>query len=129
MTEHMSESKETVIGVSKLLKDYDGGRTIAIYVGDVSSFTDYFVISTARSMTHLGGLHRRVEEYLSRHDVKPFNRHKRSDENEWTLLDFGFIVVHLMTEEMREFYELERLWFNGTVVYRDEDDVGDNGER
>ncbi|MFO8064437.1 MAG: ribosome silencing factor [Spirochaetota bacterium] len=120
----MSENKETVIEVSELLKDYDGGGTVAIYVGEVSSFTDYFVISTARSMTHLSGLHRRVEEHLSRRNVNPLNRHKRSDENGWTLLDFGFMVIHLMTEDMREFYELERLWFNGTVIYRDEDDNG-----
>ena len=132
MTEHTFENRQTinrdtVIEVSELLKDYEGGGTIAIYVGEVSSITDYFIISTARSMTHLGGLHRRIEEYLSQRDVKPLNRHKRSEENAWTLLDFGFMVVHLMTEDMREFYELERLWFNGTVIYQDEEERESGG--
>jgi ribosome-associated protein len=116
----MSENKGEVIEVSQLLSYYEGADTLAIYVGDVCSFTDYFVITTARSMAHLGGLHRRLEEHLGKQDIKPLNSHKRSDENGWTLLDYGFMVVHLMTEEMREFYELERLWFHGQVVYSDE---------
>ena len=117
----MSENKSEVIEVSELLSYYEGGDTLAIYVGGVCSFTDYFIITTARSMAHLGGLHRRLEEHLGKQDMKPLNSHKRSDENGWTLLDYGFMVVHLMTEEMREFYELERLWFHGEVIYRDND--------
>lgn len=116
----MSESKQEVIEVSKLLSHYDGADTVAMYVGDVCGFTDYLVITTARSMAHLSGLHRRLEEHLGPRDLRPLNSHKRSDENGWTLLDYGFMVVHLMTEEMRAFYELERLWFNGEVIYHDE---------
>jgi ribosome-associated protein len=116
----MLENRQHVIEASELLSNYDGEDTIAIYVGEVCSFTDYFVICTARSMAHLGGLHRRLEEHLGSRDVRPLNSHKRSDENGWTLLDYGFMVVHLMTEDMRSFYELERLWFNGEVIYRDE---------
>jgi ribosome-associated protein len=118
----MSENRQEVLDVSKLLSHYDGENTLAIYVGEVCGFTDYFVITTARSMAHLRGLHRRLEEHLGPRDVRPLNSHKRSDENGWTLLDYGFMVVHLMTEEMRAFYELERLWFSGEIVYHEESD-------
>jgi ribosome-associated protein len=116
----MSENKQHVLDASKLLTHYDGEDTLAIYVGEVCGFTDYLVITTARSMAHLSGLHRRLEELLGDRDLRPMNSHKRSDENGWTLLDYGFMVVHLMTEDMRSFYELERLWFGGDVIYRDE---------
>ncbi|MFP4067486.1 MAG: ribosome silencing factor [Spirochaetaceae bacterium] len=116
----MLENRDEVLEVSRLLADYDGEETLAIYVGEVCSFTDFLVITTARSMAHLGGLHRRLEEHLGPRDIRPLNSHKRSDENGWTLLDYGFMVVHLMTQDMREFYELERLWFHGEVIYHDE---------
>ena len=122
----MSENKHTehteeVRAVSELLTHYDAENTVALNVAEVCSFTDYLVITTARSMAHLRGLHRRVEEHLGPRDIHPINSHKRSDENGWTLLDYGFMIIHLMTEEMREFYELERLWFNGEIIYDDRD--------
>lgn len=120
MSENNNDRKDAVIEVSELLTHYEGADTIALYVSEVCSFTDYLVITTARSTAHLGGLHRRLEEYLGKHDIRPLNSHKRSAENGWTLLDYGFMVIHLMTEDMREFYELERLWFNGEVIYRAE---------
>lgn len=110
--------KDHVDRIAGLLDEHRGRDTVALYVGEAASFTDYFVITTATSMGHLRGLHRQLEEYLHEAGIPPLNRHKRSDENAWTLLDCGFVVIHLMTEEMREFYDLERLWFGGDVVYR-----------
>jgi ribosome-associated protein len=113
-----SESKSHVDRISALLDEHRGQNTVAMYVGDAASFTDYFVITTASSMGHLRGLHRQLEEYLHAEGIPPLNRHKRSDENAWTLLDCGFVVIHIMTDEMREFYDLEHLWFGGQVVYQ-----------
>lgn len=113
-----SESKSHVDQIAALLDEHRGQNTIAMYVGDAASFTDYFVITTASSMGHLRGLHRQLEEYLHAEGIPPLNRHKRSDENEWTLLDCGFVVIHIMTDEMRDFYDLEHLWFGGEVVYQ-----------
>ncbi|MFP4372796.1 MAG: ribosome silencing factor [Spirochaetaceae bacterium] len=115
----MSENRRQVIDASELLSHHDGEDTLAIYVAEVCSFTDYLIITTARSSAHLRGLHRRLEEHLIGRNIRAVNSHKRSDGNGWTLLDYGFMVVHLMTEEMRDFYELERLWYNGDVVYDD----------
>ncbi len=115
----MSENKQQVIDASQVLSHHDGEDTLAIHVAEVCSFTDFLVITTARSTAHLRGLHRRLEEHLAKRDIRPLNSHKRSDGNGWTLLDYGFMVVHLMTEEMRAFYELERLWYNGEIVYDD----------
>lgn len=121
--EHMSDSstdptpREHVEAIAELLDDHRGTNTLAMYVGETASFTDYFVISTASSMGHLRGLHRQLEEYLHAEGIPPLNRHKRNDENAWTLLDCGFLVIHIMTEDMREFYDLEHLWFGGEVIY------------
>lgn len=121
--------KEHVDRIAGLLDEHRGKDTVALYVAGAASFTDYFVITTASSMGHLRGLHRQLEEYLHRAGIPPLNRHKRSDENAWTLLDCGFVIIHIMTEEMREFYDLERLWFGGEVVYSAAggDGPGDDG--
>jgi ribosome-associated protein len=114
----LSSEREHVDAIAALLEEHRGRDTVAMYVGEAASFTDYFIISTASSMGHLRGLHRQVEEHLHGAGIPPLNPHKRGSENAWTLLDCGFVVIHLMTDEMREFYDLEHLWFGGEVIYR-----------
>lgn len=115
--ESMSDNKDHVQGVAQLLSDYQGEHTVAIDISEQSAFTDYFIITTVRSTGHLQGLVRRIQEYLEETELEIPGSLKRPTDSGWTLIDFGFMVVHLMTKEKRDFYELERVWFEGRVVY------------
>ena len=107
-----SESREAALGVARLIHEHKGEDTVVLGIGGVSSFADYFVISTARSSAHLTGLHREVHAYLHSRGIRPRGGgHRSGGESGWLLLDCGDFVIHLMEKEQREFYDLERLWF------------------
>ena len=112
-----SQSKQIVYRVAEALAEQQGQDTIALDVRENSDFADYLIITTARSQTHLNGLYRRAHEELDSHGRTPRQSVKRVSESGWVLLDCDDIIVHLMLKEQREFYELERLWFDAIRVF------------
>ncbi len=104
---------------AKLLADAQAKDTVAIDVREVSGVTDYLLIGTVNSLAHVQGLVDQIRDLTAEYDIEPLSGVKRPTEVGWTLVDYGFVVVHLMTRSVREFYELEKLWFSGTRVYGD----------
>ena len=115
--EDMSSSRATAIAVARLLEEHKAEDTVVLEVGPVCSWTDYFVIATARSTTHMGSLLDRVLAALDERSVARRNSSRDSVESGWVLIDCGNVVVHLMDQEKRDFYELEKLWFMAAEVY------------
>ncbi len=111
------DNDAAALGVARVLDDHKGEDTLCLFVGDISSITDYLVIATARSVAHMRGLVNRIGEYLESADRVDTRPRKKPDESGWTLIDCGNVVIHIMTKEKREFYELERLWFEADIVY------------
>lgn len=106
-----------VLDLARLLDEHNGLDTMVLDIGAQASWTDFFVITTATSATHMQGLLRYVREFLNSHSVEPLRRRKQVSDDTWLLIDCGDFVIHIMLKETREFYELERLWFGGTVLY------------
>ena len=110
--------KNDVLDIARLLEDHRGEHVTALYIGEMSDWTDYFIITTVRSAAHLKGLLRLLDEALSEKSITPSRSAKaRSRETGWVLIDCGRFVIHLMDREHRDFYELEKLWFNNELVY------------
>ncbi|OGS42568.1 MAG: ribosome silencing factor [Elusimicrobia bacterium RIFOXYD12_FULL_66_9] len=89
----------------------DGKKAEQVVVLDVrksSSLVDFLVIGTALSRPHLEALEHQAEEGLLHAGLEVHHRSRpRSDS--WRVLDFGGLMVHLMTAEARELYDLEKL--------------------
>lgn len=115
--EDTAKSERMVQNIARFIEDHNGLDTVAIYIGDQSSFTDYFIISTVTSWTHLKGLFRELKGFLSDKGIDPINHQKILKEDTWVLVDCGNAVIHLMNREMRDFYELEKLWYTGKKVF------------
>jgi ribosome-associated protein len=78
----------------------------------VSGVADYFLLATAESSPQLRAVQDAVEEALKRdYGLDPLHREGRDSRN-WTVLDYGGLVVHLFHRNAREFYGIERLWEN-----------------
>lgn len=82
---------------------------LLLEVADVLAVVDIFLLATAASDRQLRAVAEAIEERGREHGRRPQQREGRPDSG-WMLLDFGDVVVHLFSDEQREFYELERLW-------------------
>ena len=86
------------------------GQTItALDVRGKTSFTDYMVVVTGTSDRHLKALCDYVVEKLKEQGVRPLGIEGDLG-SDWVLLDLGDVIVHAMTAQAREFYQLEKLW-------------------
>lgn len=121
MTDDMSDKQEAaqghVIAIASLIDDAQSQETVALDVRASCGFADYFVITTVNSQGHLRGLITQLDELFRERSIEPVHPRKRDAEMGWVLIDLGFVVIHLMSRELREFYELERLWFGSRQLF------------
>src|SRR5215472_13273244 len=85
---------------------------VVLELGEICSFTDYFLICTGTSTRHNQTIAEHIEETLKKQGVRPLHMEGLS-EGEWILLDYVDFVVHIFSSRAREFYDLERLWRAG----------------
>ncbi len=108
-------TKEIASEVVKMLDSKKGQQLRLLKIDRVSSLADYFIICTGTSNTHVRTLCDLAEDTLEKLGENKLGREGHRG-NTWELLDFGSIVVHVFTEEAREFYDLERLWADAENV-------------
>lgn len=80
-----------------------------------SAFADFFVICHGGSARQVDAIADSVEDEVRKAlREKPAHR-EGNDESEWVLLDYINVVVHIFSEEKRNFYQLEELWGDGII--------------
>lgn len=90
---------------------------VLLDIREVSDFADYFVIATAATQRHLTELAERIEARVKSAGM-PRNHREGKAAGGWVLVDFPGFIVHLFTEETRNYYDLEELWSSATEVVR-----------
>jgi ribosome-associated protein len=115
---HPRINPEEVKAVADFLAQEKGKETVALDLRPQGGFTDYFIVTTSRSEAHQRGLIRRLHEHLRELGIDPRQSHRRGEDVGWSLLDCDDLVIHVMSPTMREFYDLEKLWFEAEVLYR-----------
>lgn len=92
---------------------------MSIDISEVSLMADYFIICSGRSRAHIQGISNNVLEKAKENNFKLYNI-SGYEQGDWVLIDLGNVIVHVMNNEIRSFYKLEKLWSNGKVIYSDE---------
>ena len=82
---------------------------------ELTVLADYFVICTGSSTTHVKTLIEETDHALTEAGEPPLRREGYRGDN-WILLDFGCVIVHIFLKETRSFYDLERLWGDAEEV-------------
>ena len=82
---------------------------VVLDVQGLSSVTDYFLVCSGRSTTHLESISDAIRAELKVDGVRPLHAEGQA-ESGWILLDYGDVLMHVFLEDTRIYYALERLW-------------------
>ena len=91
------------------LEDIKAVNPVAINVKKISSLTDFMIIASGTSNRHITAISEKVIDGLKTNKIKEVKVEGQSGDD-WVLVDAGDVIIHLMSSEAREFYDLESLW-------------------
>jgi ribosome-associated protein len=91
------------------LDDLKAKDVVTLDVRGLTSVTDFMLVGTGTSNRHVKSLATNVSVELKKHGCKPLGI-EGGQVADWMLVDAGDVVVHVMSPEARDFYDLERLW-------------------
>ena len=97
------------------LNELKAQNIIVLDIQDISGFADWLVIATASSSRNAKAIANKLIESLKLHDHNLIGV-EGEDDAEWILVDCGDVVVNIMQKETREFYDLESLWGEKTLI-------------
>ena len=104
--------------VDVVLDDLKAESVARLDVRHLTSVTDVMFIATGRSSRHVRAVAKELIERCKANEIRPFGI-EGEDGGEWVLIDLADVVVHVMLPNVREFYDLEKLWDLETI-----DDAG-----
>jgi len=103
------DNKEIALLAAKVLADKKAQEIVVIDISSKASFADYFVLASGTSERQIGTLSEEVDDQFAKEGiiVKSIEGKKTSG---WILMDFGDIIVNILTTDMRARYNIEKVW-------------------
>ena len=124
MTDHRDDSTDGGLDLAVLAartaSDMKATDVVVLDVGPVLSIAGYFVIAAASNPRQVRAVVDEVESRVKSELGRPPVRTEGVREQQWTLIDYGDVVVHVFLESVREFYEIERLYMDAPRVEWDQ---------
>ncbi len=99
----------------KLAKEKNAEDAVILDIGKVSNICDYFVILSASSSKRAETIARAIEDGFAKQKITPLHS-EGYGECVWILLDTQDIIIHIFSSDMRQFYDLERLWSQASRI-------------
>jgi len=107
-------SKELALTIAGILDNKGANDITILQVDHLTSITDFFVIASGRNIPAVRALAEDVEDKLvEQADIAP-RRKEGMQESRWVVLDYANVIVHVFYPEEREYYNIERLWQDGS---------------
>lgn len=108
-------TKEKALNIIKLLDDKKGGNLRLIDIRSITSLADYMIFCTGNSQTHVNSLAEYTVDELKKNG-NPVTNIDGFRTTKWVILDYVDIIVHVMGQEERLFYNIEDMWGLGTEI-------------
>ena len=103
-------SLELAVFIARVIDEKQGENTIVLPVGPVVGITEYFIVTSASNVRLVRAITDAVLNNVREAVGKGPLRSEGTREQQWVLIDYGDVVVHIFIDEMRRFYEIERLY-------------------
>lgn len=113
-----NENTNLALKICELIEQKKGEAIEIFDVSKQSSEVDFMVVATASNTTLTKAICDFVEEELKKKKIRLL---RRDGVNNWIVLDFNEILVHIFTPEIRDFYHLDKIWSTGKNIFRFED--------
>ncbi|MEI0488755.1 ribosome silencing factor [Brachyspira pulli] len=110
------KAKELTLKAAKALDDKKLENIVILDLDGVTTLSDYFILATASSSPQMKAGSNAVYKELKEDGVVPYAENDNDPESLWYLTDYGFLVVHIFTEEGREYYDLDKLWHEAKKI-------------
>ena len=95
----------------KIAEDKKGENVVLLDVQEKTPITNYFVIATANSMPQINAIINEIEKtFKYDYSVEVLRRDGGNSAVNWKVLDFGGIIIHVMSQDLRQLYNLEHIW-------------------
>ncbi|MCP4482146.1 MAG: ribosome silencing factor [bacterium] len=83
---------------------------VVLDVRGKSSITDFFVIATGNSYVHVNALLNYVKQDMQDAGIPLLHREGTAKDSHWAVIDFGFVILHVFTDDLRTEYNIESIW-------------------
>ncbi|MEO9864882.1 MAG: ribosome silencing factor [Yoonia sp.] len=114
MTGAQTADSETLLAaILKSLDDDKGEDVVQINLRGKSEMGDYMVIASGRSTRQVSAMSEKLADKLKA-EFGVLSKIEGKDTGDWVLIDTGDVIVHIFRPEVREFYQLEKMWTPGS---------------
>lgn len=110
MSDKQLNSNEILELAVEALEDVKGVDITIVNVKEHTDMMEFMLICTGTSKRHVNALGQNVTSHLKSKGLQALGTEGKGSDNDWVLVDLYDVVVHVMTEEARAFYDLEKLW-------------------
>jgi len=105
-------AKKLLKKIVTLSEDKKAENLVALDVSNITSLSEYFVVCSASNLIQVKAIADNIKDNIDEHPWKI----EGYENGTWVILDYVDIVVHIFLNETREYYDLERIWFDAKVV-------------
>jgi ribosome-associated protein len=109
-----ANSESILAAVLQSLDDDKGEDIVQINLRGKSEMGDYMVIASGRSTRQVSAMAEKLQDRLKQ-EFGLISKTEGKDTGDWVLVDTGDVIVHIFRPEVREFYQLEKMWQPGKV--------------
>lgn len=118
MTEEMTSYKFACV-IARILDEKIASNISILNISNVSSFADYFVIASAQTSTQVKALTENLADKIKQTFSRLPHGKENDAKNRWNLIDYGDVVVHILHQDDRDAYAIEKFWNHAFSVPRE----------
>lgn len=109
------DSRSQALLAAKVMENKKAEDVVILHIEEKASFADYLVIASGRSERQIGALSDDVQDAYAESGLIPKSIEGKK-ESGWILMDYGDVIVNVLTEEMRDRYKIEKVWADCEVI-------------